>query len=89
MDLVAGDAEIIIVMEHCDSKGRPKLRCRTGYPLTGTQCVDWIVTDLATFHWQVDHFELVAVAPGFTAQEVIALTEMTNVTVASQLGVMA
>lgn len=89
MDLVAGDAEIIIVMEHCDSKGRPKLRRRSSYPLTGTKCVDWIVTDLATFHWLVDHFELVAVAPGFTAQEVIALTEMDNVTVASQLGVMA
>ena len=47
MDLLAGRAQIIIVMEHTDSKLRPKLRRECTYPLTGARCVDWVVTDLA------------------------------------------
>ena len=76
MDLLSGDAELIIVMEHCDSKGRPKLRRKCTYPLTGKGCVDYVVTDLALFHWIEGRCVLEEVAPGFTAQEVIALTEM-------------
>ncbi len=76
MDLVAGSADLIIVMEHTDSKYRPKLRRQCTYPLTGKQCVDWVVTDLAVLHWVDGRFVLEAVAPGFTAEEVIALGEM-------------
>jgi len=88
MDLLSGRAEIIIVMEHCDSKGRPKLRRNCTYPLTGAKCVTWVVTDLAVFHWVRDHFVLEAVAPGFSAEEVIALTEFSNATVADNLATM-
>jgi len=76
MDLVSGGAELIIVMEHCDSKGRPKLRKSCRFPLTGRGCVDYVVTDLAVFKREQGRFRLLEVAPGFTAQEVIALTEM-------------
>ncbi len=76
MDLVGGGAELIIVMEHADSKYRPKLRRECTYPLTGRQCVDWVVTDLAVLHWIDGRFVLEAVAPGFTPEEVIALAEM-------------
>jgi 3-oxoacid CoA-transferase len=88
MDLVAGNTELIIVMEHCDSKGRPKLRRNCTYPLTGAKCVTWVVTDLAVFHWVDGRFVLEAVAPGFSAEEVIKLTEMNNVVVAPKLGTM-
>jgi 3-oxoacid CoA-transferase len=77
MDLVSGARELIVVMEHTDSKYRPKLRRRCTYPLTGRQCVNWIVTDLAMLQWVDGRFVLEAVAPGFTAQEVIDLGEMT------------
>ena len=87
MDLVAGSAELIIVMEHTDSKYRPKLRRRCTYPVTGQQCVDWVVTDLGVLHWVDGRFVLEAVAPGFTAEEVIALGEM-KVAVASNLKTM-
>ncbi len=76
MDLVSGAGELIIVMEHIDSKGRPKLRRKCSYPLTGQGCVSYVVTDLALLRWDGDRFVLDAVAPGFTAEEVIALTEM-------------
>ncbi|MET0852693.1 MAG: 3-oxoacid CoA-transferase [Candidatus Rokuibacteriota bacterium] len=76
MDLVAGGAELIIVMEHCDSKNRPKLRRTCTYPLTGAGCVDWVVTDLALLHRVDGRFVLEEVAPGFTPTEVLSLTEM-------------
>src|SRR5436305_3427196 len=76
MDLLSGDAELIIVMEHCDSKGRPKLRRKCTYPLTGKGCVRYVVTNLALLRWDGGRFVLDEVAPGFTPKDVIALTEM-------------
>ena len=76
MDLVAGNAELIIVMEHCDSKNRPKLKRECAYPLTGKGCVNWVVTDLALLHRQGGKFVLEEVAPGFTPSEVMELAEM-------------
>ena len=76
MDLLSGDAELIIVMEHADSKGRPKLRRKCTYPLTGKGCVNYVVTDLALLRWDGNRFVLDEVAPGFTPQEVVELTEM-------------
>jgi 3-oxoacid CoA-transferase len=76
MDLLSGRGDLIIVMEHTDSKGRPKLRKQCTYPLTGRNCVTWVVTDLALLRWDGKRFVLDEVAPGFTAEEVAALTEM-------------
>ena len=76
MDLLSGKGDLIIVMEHADSKGRPKLRRACTYPLTGKGCVSYVVTDLALLHWQQGRFFLQEVAPGFTAAEVMDLTEM-------------
>jgi 3-oxoacid CoA-transferase len=76
MDLLSGQGDLIIVMEHADSKGRPKLRRKCSYPLTGRGCVTWVVTDLALLRWDGARFVLEQVAPGFTPEEVIGLTEM-------------
>lgn len=77
MDLLSGKGDLIIVMEHSDSKGRPKLRKQCTYPLTGKRCVSYVVTDLAVLRWHDDRFVLDEVAPGFTPREVQELTEMT------------
>ena len=76
MDLVAGNSELIVIMEHTDSKDRAKLRRQCTYPLTGRACVHWIVTDLALLRWQDGQFVLEEVAPGFSAAEVQQLAEM-------------
>ncbi|HKA44290.1 MAG TPA: 3-oxoacid CoA-transferase [Burkholderiales bacterium] len=76
MDLLSGKGDLIIVMEHTDSKGRPKLRRQCTYPLTGKGCVSYVVTDLAVLRWDRNRFVLDQVAPGFTPEEVIQLTEM-------------
>jgi 3-oxoacid CoA-transferase len=87
MDLLSGKGDLIIVMEHVDSKGRPKLRRKCTYPLTGKGCVSYVVTDLALLRWDGARFVLDAVAPGFTPQDVIALTEM-DVAVGANVSVM-
>ncbi len=88
MDLLSGKGDLIIVMEHTDSKGRPKLRKQCTYPLTGQGCVSYVVTDLAVLRWDGKRFIIDAVAPGFTAKEVIGLTEM-EVTAAPEVKFMA
>jgi 3-oxoacid CoA-transferase len=76
MDMVAGGATVMVLMEHRDSRDRPKLVRRCAYPLTGRACVDILVTDLAVFRRRDGAFVLEDLAPGFTASEVLALTEM-------------
>ncbi len=47
MDLAVGARQLIVTMEHTDSKGRPKLVRECSYPLTAPERVDTVVTDLA------------------------------------------
>lgn len=85
MDLVAGDGTVMILMTHLDSKDQPKLVKDCNFPLTGTNCVDIVVTDLGVLRWTGERFRLERVAEGFTAEEVIALTELDDVEIASDL----
>lgn len=87
MDLVAGTGEVVVLMEHVDSEGRPKLVERCTYPLTGRECVDTIVTDLALLRRVNGRFELQELAAGFDIAEVLERTEM-DMTIADDLKVM-
>ena len=76
MDLVAGVKKIIVVMEHNAKDGGAKFIPSCSLPLTGTNVVDMIVTDLAVFQ-RPDHatpFALVELAPGVMADEIAAKT---------------
>ncbi len=76
MDLVAGVKKIIVVMEHVAKDGSAKFIPACTLPLTGTNAVDMIITDLAVFQ-RPDHespFRLIETAPGVSAEEVAAKT---------------
>jgi 3-oxoacid CoA-transferase subunit B len=77
MDLVAGVRRIIVLMDHVAKDGSAKFRGRCTLPLTGTNVVDMLVTDLAAFERPVRSapFRLVELAPGVTLDEVRAKTE--------------
>jgi 3-oxoacid CoA-transferase subunit B len=77
MDLVAGVKRVVVVMEHTEKSGAPKLVKACSLPLTGAGVVDMVVTDLGVF--QVNRGKtpvtLTALAPGVTVDEVRAKTE--------------
>ena len=75
------------VEENWDEMASDRLGGKKG-TLTGEGCVDYVVTDLALLHFVDGRFVLEEVAPGFTAQEVMALAEMDMVP-AEKVGVMA
>lgn len=74
MDLVSNpDAtKIVVLTDHVDKNGRPKIVQNVSLPLTGARVASTIITDLAVF--QVDRVKgeltLTEVAPGVTADEV-------------------
>src|SRR5450631_3557682 len=72
MDLVAGVKRVVVVMEHTAKEGDPKFKARCELPLTGTNVVDMLITDLAVFSrpTRKDSFKLIELAPGVTAEEV-------------------
>jgi 3-oxoacid CoA-transferase subunit B len=77
MDLVAGVKRVIALMEHTNKAGQSKILKACTLPLTGTNCIDLIITDLCVF--EVDRkakvLRLLERAPGVKFDDVKARTE--------------
>ncbi len=76
MDLVAGVKRVVVVMEHTNKHGDPKVLHECSLPLTGKACVDLVITDLCVF--EVERgvgMTLIELAPGVTEDEIKAKTQ--------------
>jgi 3-oxoacid CoA-transferase subunit B len=73
MDLVAGVKRVVVVMDHCEKTGAPKLLEACTLPLTGKAVVDTLITDLGVFSiGRGAGVKLIELAPGVTVEEVRA-----------------
>ena len=75
MDLASGAARLIVVMTHTTKDNKPKVLKECTYPLTAPRCVNLIVTDIAVIEVTPEGLLLKETAPGWSANEIQALTE--------------
>ena len=75
MDLVSGAKRVIVVMSHTSKNGDAKLVADCALPLTGTGCVDRIITDMATLDIQDGVFKVVSLAGGVSLEMLEAATD--------------
>jgi len=75
MDLVAGADNIIVAMMHTNRKGHSKLLKRCSLPLTGTNCIKKVVTNLGSFDIIDGAFHLLERAPGVDVDTIAKATD--------------
>jgi len=74
---VAGVKRVVVVMEHTEKSGAPKLVKACSLPLTGQGVVDVVITELGVFDVSrgKSPLTLIELAPDITVDEVKAKTE--------------
>lgn len=77
MDLVAGAKRVVVVMEHTNKAGESKILKQCTLPLTGKNCVNMIITDLAVFEVTPDGLVLKEHAADVSLDEIDTKTSPT------------
>jgi 3-oxoacid CoA-transferase subunit B len=75
MDLVAGVKRVVVIMDHANKRGEPKLLKACTLPLTGQRCVHRIITTLGVFDVTDDGLLLIELAPGASLDTIAEQTE--------------
>jgi 3-oxoacid CoA-transferase subunit B len=77
MDLVHGAQKIIVIMDHVNRDGAPKILKECSLPLTGKGVVNRVITERAVIDVTEAGLKLVEVAEGYTVEDIQASTEPT------------
>jgi 3-oxoacid CoA-transferase subunit B len=75
MDMVSRAKRVVAVGNHVSEREKIKILRKCTYPLTGVECVDTIITDLAFIEVTKEGLVLKEIAPGWRVEEIQALTE--------------
>ena len=74
-DIIAGARSLVVMMEHATRDGAPRIVRECTYPVTGSGCVDLVVTDVAVMRVAQEGLILKEMAPGWNVGEVQDITE--------------
>jgi len=74
MDLVAGVARVVVLMEHCAKNGEHKILQACTLPLTGVGVVNRIISDLGVFDVRSDGLHAIELAAGVAEVDVRTMT---------------
>ena len=74
MDIAACAQRVFAILEHTTRDGGPRLLPRCNLDITAPGVVTLVMTDLGLFEPTGDGFRILEIAPGFTVDEVQALT---------------
>ncbi|MEL7184893.1 MAG: 3-oxoacid CoA-transferase [Pseudomonadota bacterium] len=74
MDLASGANKLIVTMTHCARDGTPKVVASCNLPLTASNVVDILITDLAVFRFENGEMVLDRLMPGASLDDVAANT---------------
>lgn len=75
MELAQKARKVIVLMNHCDKAGNPKIVTNCTLPLTSAACVDLIITDLAVFKVTSEGLLLTELFSPYDLKEVVNKTE--------------
>jgi acetate CoA/acetoacetate CoA-transferase beta subunit len=70
MDLAQKAKKVIVVMNHTDKNGQPKIVETCTLPLTSRRCIDLIITDIAVFQVKKENLLLTEIFAPFTIDDV-------------------
>ncbi|MFD2131989.1 3-oxoacid CoA-transferase subunit B [Pseudogracilibacillus auburnensis] len=75
IELAQKAKKVIVLMNHVDKKGNPKIVSECTLPLTAKRCVDVIITDMAVIEVSQEGLHLIEVMEPFTVEQVVKSTE--------------
>jgi len=75
VDMAYGASKVVALMPHRNADGSSTIAGECSLPVDGAGQVDIIITDVAVINVGQDGLELVETAPGWTADEVVAMTD--------------
>jgi acetate CoA/acetoacetate CoA-transferase beta subunit len=74
MELAQKARRVIVLMNHCDKTGNPKIVDQCTLPLTTSACVDLIVTELAAFQVTEEGLQLTEMFAPFDIDDIVKKT---------------
>jgi acetate CoA/acetoacetate CoA-transferase beta subunit len=74
IELAQKAKKVIVLMNHTDKHGNPKIVPECTLPLTAKKCVDLIITDMAVIEVTEQGLHLIEVKDPYTVEDVINAT---------------
>ncbi len=76
VDMASGAGRVVALMTHALDGGISRVVDRCSLPIDGSRCVTTVVTDVAVLRVTGAGLELAEVAPGWTVDDIISLTDV-------------